>query len=285
VHKLALCLLFFFGTSAALVAQQTAKELDALRPAGKSYELFPGVLATPRFRADDHICEMALQKQLVSRNGIQLDGYMPEGFVQMAVEMATGYGGNLKYQDKGVVTLTADAKTTTYKLDDFSVAVTERSKNPQAGPTVVIVKWTNWPCSKEPEKDRKQVRAPFQLLPGYRMTAAMGLEDGPYGKVWKNGGPTIEYNFDRYGSSDVASIQKDQEVWREEQTSGINHFVCVFTRSRELVITLNGPTLANFRAEIHDQRELAEVLLIILSVDRINGYPVDPSKVDIIPRK
>lgn len=286
MHRLVLCLLFLLGNTAALVAQQTAKELEAFHPAVKSYELLPGVLATPKFRTDDHICEMALQKRLVSRNGIQLDGYMPEGLVDMVVDMATGRGGNMKgYRDKGVITLAGDAKTTTFKLDDFSVEVTERNKNPQGGPTLVVVKWTNWPCSKEPEKDRKQFRAPFELLPGYRMTAGWGIEDGPYGKVWKDGGPTIEYSFDMLGTSDVDSIDKDQEVWREEQTSGINHFVCVFTRSQELVVTLTGPTLANFRAKIRNQRELAEVLLIVLSVDRSSGYPVDPSKVDIIPRK
>jgi hypothetical protein len=95
--------------------------------------------------------------------------------------------------------------------------------------------------------------------------------------------PTIDYWFNLRASPDVESIPKDQEVWREVQTSGINRFVFVYTRSQELVVSMIYPTIGGFRVKIHNQKDLADALLTILSTDLSRGYPIDPTKIVPMP--
>jgi hypothetical protein len=276
--RLVLALLSLLGVPAALLAQQTMKEWDAFHTSVTSYEVFPDVLMTAKFTADDEVCEMMFQKQVFTKDGIRLDTYMPESLVKIIVR--PWLTRDLE-ETKSKVVLTGGVKTITYLYDYATIVVTERSKNPQSGPTVVVFKWTNRTCrNPKSESGPKEFRSPVNLLSGYRMTALPGFEDGPFGKIWKDGALTIDYGFDLYGQAETDSIPKDQDLWREEQTIGIYHFVCVYTRSQELVVTLNRPTLANFRAKIRNQQDLTEVLLTILSTDRFRGYPIDPSRVD-----
>jgi len=131
----------------------------------------------------------------------------------------------------------------------------------------------------------KDNHVPVRLLPGYKITGYAGFEGDIHGKIWKDGGPTIEYSLvDLYAGDTAGTIPKDQQLWREEQTVGPNHFVCVYTRSNELVVTFSQRAIANFRAKIRDHKDLAEVLLIVLTLDVQNGYELDPSMI-IDPQK
>jgi hypothetical protein len=66
---------------------------------------------------------------------------------------------------------------------------------------------------------------------------------------------------------------------------GENNFVCVYTRSDELVVRVSGRYIANFHAKIQSQKDLAEVLLTILTLDPGHGYPTDPSVIINEPPK
>ena len=144
----------------------------------------------------------------------------------------------------------------------FAATFMPLSSQAQPGPT----KW-------------KDNRIPFRLLPGYKITGYAGWEGDAHGKIWRDNGPTIEYGIDIYGGNAVDSIPKEQQLWREEQWVGVNHFVCVYTRSDELVVTVSERAIANFRAKIQSQKDLTEVLLTILTLEPEHGYAVDPSMI------
>jgi hypothetical protein len=84
----------------------------------------------------------------------------------------------------------------------------------------------------------KDNRIPFHLLPDYKIQGYTGIEGGSNGKIWKDGGPTIEFALygPRYESA-VNEIPKEQILWREEQTVGKNKFEAVYTRAHELVMS------------------------------------------------
>jgi hypothetical protein len=101
----------------------------------------------------------------------------------------------------------------------------------------------------------KDNHVPVRLLPGYKITGYTGFEGDIHGKIWKDGGPTIEYSLvDLYAGDTAGTIPKDQQLWREEQTVGTNHLVCVYTRSNELVVMFSQRAIANFRAKIRDHK-------------------------------
>jgi hypothetical protein len=125
----------------------------------------------------------------------------------------------------------------------------------------------------------KDNRVPFRLLPGYRITGSAGFEGDLHGEIWRDNGPTIRYDIDMAAADDAGSIPKEQQLWSQSQTVGGNKFICVYTRSEELVVRVSGRYIANFHAKIRDEKALAEVLLTILTLDPAPGYVVDPSMI------
>jgi hypothetical protein len=80
------------------------------------------------------------------------------------------------------------------------------------------------------------------------------------------------------------SIDKSQVLWREEQTINGQRVVCVYTKSKELIVSF--PKLvANFRAKIRNQNELAAMLLIVLTYEPHQGYAADPGAIVPPPQK
>lgn len=122
------------------------------------------------------------------------------------------------------------------------------------------------------------IRFPLRLLPGYKLQAAAGYDNGPTGKIWKENGPTINFHMGPYFPEETESIKKDQILWREEQIINGQSFTCVYTKSADLVISHQPLPVANFRAKIHSQQELAEILLMVLTFEP-KGYLVDPNAI------
>lgn len=135
----------------------------------------------------------------------------------------------------------------------------------------------------DPEKEEWKSRSPIHLLPEYRIQVRSDFEGGVHGKIWKQGGPSIAFDVDIYTPSAVDSVEKGQIAWREEQSETPGHVICIYTKSKDLLITFGGPRPANFRSKIRGQRDLAEVLLMVLTFEPINGYPVDPSAISHQP--
>lgn len=65
---------------------QTAADLSTKYPTVSSYEVRPGILATPRYTAEGQVCEMWIQKQNATRSGIRLDGYMSDELVKRVLD-------------------------------------------------------------------------------------------------------------------------------------------------------------------------------------------------------
>jgi hypothetical protein len=182
----------------------------------------------------------------------------------------------------GKTVISGNIKTTIYNFERTTMKVSGRNDN--SPPMFVLIQWKNRICKDSASKNPGQARSMFQLLPGYKMTLGYGFEGGAYGTIWKDEGPSIKYWFSPQAELEVESIPREQELWREEQTSGVNRFVFVYTRSQELVASTTYPMPGNFRTKIHDQKELAEVLLTILSTDFSRGYPIDSDRIQLQPQ-
>jgi hypothetical protein len=214
--------------------------------------------------------------------GEDSDVYISDGDLYMIAMMwaAPETKGKPLDGSKGQTVISGNVKTTIYNFERTTMKVSGRN---DSSPTSVVIQWKNRMCKDPASKNPKQLRSPFELLSGYKMTEGHDFEGGAYGAIWRDGGLSIEYSFDNYSAIDVESISKHQELWRLEQTSGINKFVIVYTRTQELVVSMIYPVLGNFRSKIHDQKELAEVLLTILSTDISRGYPIDEERIQLLP--
>jgi len=107
--------------------------------------------------------------------------------------------------------------------------------------------------------------SPLALLPGYKIQISGGI-DSSAGKIWKAGGLTIDVEFCCGFGNKAESFDKRQVLWREDQTIGGQPVVCVFTKSRELIVSYSRRS-ANFRAKIRNQKDLSEMLLMVLTYD------------------
>jgi hypothetical protein len=131
-------------------------------------------------------------------------------------------------------------------------------------------------------KQKSEALSPVQLLPGYKLQIVPGVE-GSGGTIWKRGGPTIGFNLPQCCFGNIAdSIESTSVLWRQEQIINGQKVICVFTKSHELVITFP-KSLSNFQANVRNQQELAEILLMVLTYDPYKGYQVDPSAVEPTP--
>jgi hypothetical protein len=112
------------------------------------------------------------------------------------------------------------------------------------------------------------------------MKYVFGLEGGVGGDIWKEGGVTIHFVLDNYVASDAEQLPAEKIAWRERLTRGAYHFSFAYTKERELIAAVTGSIVGNFQAKVEDQKQLAEVLLTILSLDTTRGYPLDSVRME-----
>lgn len=125
--------------------------------------------------------------------------------------------------------------------------------------------------------EQGQAKSPVNLLPGYKIQIFPGL-DSAAGRIWKDGGLEIEIEMCCGFGNAADSVPKSRLAWREQQTTHGQLVVLVFTKANELIVSY--PKLVtNFRTKTRNSRDLAEALLIALSYDETQGYPVDPKAV------
>jgi len=279
-RRIAAVLLFAVGSAMALQAQ-TQKELDTRYPPS-SYEVWPGVMMTPKFAADDQVCEMTFRASPIRRNGVRTNGLLHpmdiEMIKQMWVEEGTtgeplnGAGGSAK--------VAGDVRTTRYEYKKATMIVNEKASDTKAGATSVFVKVKNRACKPEPVSGKRELRSPFNLLPGYKMKYGSDFEGRGYGDIWKGGGPSIHFVLGGHFASDVEGVPAEKIAWREELTWAGSHFQFVYTKEQKLVATVGGRSNGNFEAKIGNEQQLAEVLMTILSLDEVRGYPTDPARME-----
>ncbi len=104
----------------------------------------------------------------------------------------------------------------------------------------------------------------MELLPGYKVTAKQGIDSMVGDISSKEAGLSI--SFDMLGDAgsyvDSDTIKKNM-LWRREQTINGSRFILVYTRERYLYVTL--PPSTNFFARVRNQRDLADMLLMVLT--------------------
>src|SRR5712672_3296483 len=79
-------------------------------------------------------------------------------------------------------------------------------------------------------------RSPVVLPAGYKIQVIPGI-DSAGGKIWKDGGLTIEMELCCGFGNAAESIDKSQVLWRQEQTFNGQPVVCVYTKSKELIVS------------------------------------------------
>ncbi len=120
-------------------------------------------------------------------------------------------------------------------------------------------------------------RSPVVLLSGYKVQIIPGI-DSSGGKIWKERGLTIEIELCCGFGNAAESVDKSQILWREEQTFNGQRVVCVYTRSKHLIVSFP-KLITNFRAKIRNPNELTEMLLMVLTFEPQQGYVTAPGTI------
>jgi hypothetical protein len=125
------------------------------------------------------------------------------------------------------------------------------------------------------QRDTTNAIIPFPgkilLLPGYKIEARNGMEY-PYGKIWKDGGPTINFQVGGQVRSREVDFRDQLEMeggvsWRQQQTVNGHQVICVYTKSNNLIIMF--PYLsANFTAAVGRSQDITDMLLMALTFER-----------------
>jgi len=103
------------------------------------------------------------------------------------------------------------------------------------------------------------------LLPGYVNTSTRPMDSAFSGTISKQHGLVISYDIGlTAGRYDTDPRWNRRAVWQTEQVLNGKRVVCIFTGSKELLISFP-ESLANFHAKIRSERDLADMLLMVLT--------------------
>jgi hypothetical protein len=112
-----------------------------------------------------------------------------------------------------------------------------------------------------------QTSAPgnIRLLPGYVNTYVKPIDSAAAGRIWKADGLVISYDI----GLDAGHYENNphwtkRAVWQTEQVVGGKRVVCIYAKSRELLIAFPDD-LANFHAKVRNQRDITDMMLIVLT--------------------
>jgi hypothetical protein len=105
----------------------------------------------------------------------------------------------------------------------------------------------------------------IRLLPGYVNTYVKPIDSAAAGSISKVGGLVISYDI----GLDAGHYEHNPQwtkraVWQTEQVVGGKRVVCIYTKSRELLITFPDD-LANFHAKVRNQRDITDMMLMVLT--------------------
>lgn len=131
----------------------------------------------------------------------------------------------------------------------------------------------------------KKAISAVRLLPAYKIQSVAGIEGGSGGSIWKEGGPKIEFVLGGMFSEDpVRTVKPEDVLWREEQVLNGYPSACVYTKSKELLVSFPAQ-FSFFRAKVENPKDLTEVLLMVTTFDVEHGYSVNPAMVVPVPRR
>ena len=103
---------------------------------------------------------------------------------------------------------------------------------------------------------------PIQLLPGYRYTAKTGF-DAVVGKIWKDGGPVISYEFGPMSPDQAgAYAQQNPKVSLTEAGSSAGQVVVALDEDHDVMV-VGIDNRCNFSARnVRTRKDVMEVLMI-----------------------
>ena len=121
-------------------------------------------------------------------------------------------------------------------------------------------------------------QSPVHLLPGFKWTLIPGIDSGG-GTISNNDGLKIEVGLCCGFAIEADEVSKNMVLWHDEQIVNGERVLLVFTKSKELIISfpISTARAINFRAKIRSQKELAEMLLMVLTYQppphpRLTGF-------------
>ncbi len=104
------------------------------------------------------------------------------------------------------------------------------------------------------------------LLDGFKHQTLQGI-DTRVGKIWKDGGITIQYDIGRLAGNyaeQQRTYQADQLVWHKQQTVKAKRVQLALTKDRELFVSFPDHS-ANFFGKVQKEEDLVDALLMVLT--------------------
>ena len=107
----------------------------------------------------------------------------------------------------------------------------------------------------------------IRLLPGYVNATVHPIDSAEAGRISKPDGLLISYDIGMAaGHYETNPKWMDHKRWRTEQVINGKRVVCIYTKSKELLVAFP-EDLANFYAKIRNPRDLADMMLMVLTYD------------------
>ncbi len=132
---------------------QSAADLKARYPVVTSYEVRPGILATPRYTVDGQVCEMSIQREHFVRGGVYLISYMSDKLIREIVDELVPVSERGEPFDghdwDGPVIGTGQAEDVIHDYRNVNITVHQSAFDPRLKPLVVVVSWKNRKCEKQ----------------------------------------------------------------------------------------------------------------------------------------
>jgi hypothetical protein len=106
----------------------------------------------------------------------------------------------------------------------------------------------------------------IKLLPGYQHQKLQGI-DTRVGKIWKEGGFTVEYDIGKLAGNAVKGQEKSTLLWRKDQVVDGREVEVALTKDRVLYVTFPQGS-ANFFGKVKSDEDMADMLLMVLTYRR-----------------
>lgn len=106
----------------------------------------------------------------------------------------------------------------------------------------------------------------IKLLDGFKHQRMQGI-DTRVGKIWKDGGITIQYDIGRLAGNyaeQQRKYQADQLLWDRQQTWHGQPVELAMTKDRQLYVSFP-ERQANFYGQVQKEQDLVDALLMVLT--------------------
>lgn len=123
---------------------------------------------------------------------------------------------------------------------------------------------------------RKDIPGHIVLLEGYHHVVTDGF-DSITGRIWKEGGVDIRYDLFMAGHYEDRKEWTTKIKWKREQVIGGRRVICVLTKDNRLLIAFP-EYMANFYAKVRNEKDVADMLLMILTYKSVTATHQESSE-------